>query len=139
MKVTMWLLAIWFAAVVADGFITLFVRGGFVCVPQPCNNPLVLEVAAGAVQTTFMVLMVVFIIFGHRTKLWSYVGAMTIGILRALLNAYVFFLAGGPPVDVVLGIWSGIQTLLPGLVAIFGAVSTIELRRRRVPWSLSTQ
>jgi hypothetical protein len=117
MRVTIWLLGIWFVSLVFEIPYAIFVTG--------FQGGLSAAVGPVVIEAIFVALMVVFIVFGRRAKMWSYIGAGVIGILHAILSAAIYFGARGPPL--ALAVW---LTLLPAAVAIAGAASVLELRRQ---------
>ena len=79
---------------------------------------------SGSLEAVFVSLMVLFIIYGLRSRSWAYVGATIIGIAHALVSAFVYFMPVGPPLAIAVYL-----TALPALVGLAGAVAVIDARR----------
>jgi len=75
-------------------------------------------------EAVFVSLMVLFIIYGLRSRSWAYVGATIIGIAHALVSAFVYFMPVGPPLAIAVYL-----TALPALVGLAGAVAVVDARR----------
>lgn len=117
MKATITLLAIWLLTLLIEipiGANSIYQQQGFAAAVGPV-----------IIESLFVVLIVLFIIFGRRGRRWSYTGAMVIGIVHMILSAAIYFQPGGPPL--ALGAW---LTAMPALVAIAGAAAYLELRKR---------
>jgi len=82
-------------------------------------------VLAAVVLTPAIILNVLFIIYGIRGNLWSYAGAMAVGIALVLIQVAISFEPdGGPP--------TGIEALYivpPELVSLKSYESILELRK----------
>jgi hypothetical protein len=78
-----------------------------------------------AIEAIAVALMILFIIYGLRGMRWSYIGALVVGILHAVLSASIYFRPPGPPLAVALFL-----TALPALVAITAALALLELRHK---------
>ncbi|HVS48644.1 MAG TPA: hypothetical protein VHJ99_07065 [Candidatus Dormibacteraeota bacterium] len=82
-------------------------------------------IGPGVIEAIFVALMIVFIFYGLRGTRWSYVGAMVVGILHAILSASIYFNSTGPPLAVAVYL-----TALPALLAIAAALAVLSLRRK---------
>jgi hypothetical protein len=103
-------------------------------------------IGPGAIEAIFVALMIVFIFYGGRGMRWSYVGAMVVGIVHAILSASIvlmepwgepldYFNSTGPPellhrVSLGLPAIAVFLTVLPALLAIAAALAVLELRKR---------
>jgi hypothetical protein len=129
MKATIWLLAIWFVTLAVEVPVGTYI-GCTAAAPEVFNPALCRNISmlVGAIllEATFLILMVLFIIYGRRGRPWSFTGAMVIGTLHAILSYGIYFSPGGPPL--AIGAW---LTVSPALVAFAGAASVIERRRGR--------
>jgi len=57
-------------------------------------------IGPGAIEAIFVALMIVFIFYGGRGMRWSYVGAMVVGIVHAILSASIVLMEPwGEPLD----------------------------------------
>ncbi|TMC81542.1 MAG: hypothetical protein E6J08_07350 [Chloroflexi bacterium] len=68
--------------------------------------------------------MVLFIIYGLRSRSWAYLGATIIGTVHALISAVVYFMPVGPPLAIAVYL-----TALPALVGLAGGGAVIDARR----------
>jgi len=101
----------------------------------------------GAIEAIFVALMIVFIFYGGRGMRWSYVGAMVVGIVHAVLSASVVLMEPwGEPLDFYFNSASPPQalhialltlpsialflTVLPALLAIAAALAVLELSKQ---------
>ena len=99
----------------------------------------------GAIEAIFVALMIVFIFYGERGMRWSYVGAMVVGIVHAILSASIVVIEPwGEPLSnfnstdqplaihgsVLLADIAVFLTVLPALLAIAAALAVLELRKR---------
>jgi hypothetical protein len=75
-------------------------------------------------EAAFVGLMVLFIIYGLRSRSWAYVGATIIGVVHAFVSAFIYFMPVGPPLVIAVYL-----TALPALVGLAGAVAVINARR----------
>jgi len=75
-------------------------------------------------EAVFVSLMVVFIIYGLRLRSWAYLGATIIGIVHALISAFIYFMPVGPPLAIAVYL-----TALPALVGLAGGAAVIDARR----------
>jgi hypothetical protein len=124
MKATIWLLGIWFVTLAIEVPVgTIFACTPPVAPGNPCSS-VPSYAGALAIEGTFLILMVLFIIYGRRGKTWSFVGATVIGAVHAVLSYEIYFFPLILPVAIAAWL-----TLSPALVAIAGAASVIELRR----------
>ena len=99
----------------------------------------------GAIEAIFVALMIVFIFYGGRGMRWSYVGAMVVGILHAILSASIVLIEPwGEPLSnfnstdqplaidasVLLADIAVFLTVLPALLAIAAALAVLDSRKR---------
>ena len=94
----------------------------------------------GAIEAIFVALMIVFIFYGERGMRWSYVGAMVVGIVHAILSASIVVIEPwGEPLSnfnstdhgsVLLADIAVFLTALPALLAIAAALAVADLRKR---------
>jgi hypothetical protein len=99
----------------------------------------------GAIEAIFVGLLVVFIFYGVRGMRWSYVGAMVVGIVHAVLSASIVMIEPwGEPLsnfnstDALLAIHGAVLladiavclTVLPALLAMVAALAVRELGKR---------
>jgi len=75
-------------------------------------------------EAVFVSLMVLFIIYGLRSRSWAYLGATIIGTVHALISAFVYFMSVGPPLAIAVYL-----TALPALVGLAGGGAVIDARR----------
>lgn len=75
-------------------------------------------------EAVFVSLIVMFIVYGLRSRLWAYIGAAIIGTVHALISAFVYFMPGGPPLALAVYL-----TALPALVGVTGAITVIDAIR----------
>jgi hypothetical protein len=104
-------------------------------------------IGPGAIEAIFVALMIVFIFYGGRGMRWSYVGAMVVGIVHAILSASIvlmepwgepldFFVNSTSPPELLHRVSLGLPaiavflTVLPALLAIAAALAVLELRKR---------
>lgn len=78
-------------------------------------------------EAVFVSLMVLFIIYGLRSSIWAYLGATIIGVVHALVSAFVYFMPVGPPFAIAVYL-----TVLPALVGLAGAIAVIDARRTHI-------
>jgi len=72
-----------------------------------------------------IVLNILFIIYSRRGKLWSYAGAMVVGIALILIQVAISFEPdGGPPTGI-----EALYIVLPALVSLKSYESILELRK----------
>jgi hypothetical protein len=99
----------------------------------------------GSIEAIFVALMIVFIFYCGRGVLWSYIGAMVVGIVHAILSASIVLIEPwGEPLSnfsstdpalannaaVLLGWLAVFLTVLPAILAIAAALAVSDLRRR---------
>jgi hypothetical protein len=129
MMATIWLLVIWLVTLAVEVPVGIYVgctaAAPDVFNPALCRN-IPMLVGAILLEATFLILMVVFIVYGRRGRPWSFTGATVIGTLHALLSYGIYFSPGAPPLAIAAWL-----TISPALVAFSGAASVIQLRRRK--------
>lgn len=79
-----------------------------------------------AIEAIFVILMVVFIVYGSRGRRWPYVGAAIVGAAHTLLSASIYFRGAGRPA-LALALY---LTLLPAWVAIASLIAVLGFRKR---------
>ena len=101
-------------------------------------------IGPGAIEAIFVALMIAFIFYGARGMLWSYVGAMVVGLVHAILSASIvltepwgepldFFVNYASPPELIHRVSIGLPavavflTVLPALLAIAAALAVVEL------------
>ncbi len=88
------------------------------------GTPAEFRVFAVAVLVPAIILNILFIVYGRRRKIWSYWGAMVVGIVLLLIQVQISVGGTGPP--------AGIEALfivLPALVSLKSYESILELRK----------
>lgn len=147
MKVTIALLVVYVLTLVIEvpiGFHMLIEQNGAVSTIWPAS-PQLPGSLGGAIEAIFVALMIVFIFYGGRGMRWSYLGAMVVGIVHAILSASIVviepwgeplsnFSSTGQPLaihgPVLLADIAVFLTVLPALLAIASALAVLELRKR---------
>jgi len=147
MKVTIALLVVYVLMLVIEVPIGLHMsieQSGAVSAIWPAS-PQLPGSLGGAIEAIFVALMIVFIFYGWRGMPWSYVGAMVVGIVHAILSASIVvvepwgeplsnFNSTYPPLAIqgaeLLADVAVLLTVLPGLLAIAAALAVHELGKR---------
>ena len=147
MKVTIALLVVYVLTLIIEvpiGLYMLINRDGAASAIGPAS-PQIPGSLGGAIEAIFVALMIVFIFYGGRGMRWSYVGAMVVGIVHAILSASIVvvepwgeplsnFNSTDPPLGIhaadLLGYLAVFLTVLPALLAIAAALAVLELRKR---------
>lgn len=147
MKVTIALLVVYVLTLVIEvpiGLHMLIEHDGAVSAIWPAS-PQLPGSLGGAIEAIFVALMIVVIFFGWRGMRWSYVGAMVVGIVHAILSASIVviepwgeplsnFDSTDPPLAihaaVLLADIAVCLTVLPALLAIAAAIAVLELGKR---------
>jgi hypothetical protein len=147
MKVTIALLAVYVLTLVIEvplGLHMLIEQNGAVSAIWPAS-PQLPGSLGGAIEAIFVALMIVLIVYGGRGIRWSYVGAMVVGIVHAILSASIVviepwgeplsnFNSTDPPLGihaaVLLGYVAVFLTVLPALLAIAAALAVLEFGKR---------
>jgi hypothetical protein len=147
MKVTIALLVVYVLTLVIEvpfGLSMLIERNGAASAIGPAS-PQLPGSLGGAIEAIFVALMIVLIFYGGRGMRWSYVGAMVVGIVHAVLSASIVliepwgeplsnFNSTDPPlgidVAVLLGELAVFLTVLPALLAIASALAVRDLSKR---------
>ena len=147
MKVTIALLVVYVLTLVVEvplGLHMLIEQNGAVSAIWP-SSPQLPGSLGGAIEATFVVLMIVFIFYCGRGMRWSYVGAAVVGIVHAILSAAIVLIEPwGEPLSnfdstdsplgihaaVLLGDFAVFLTVLPTLLAIAAAIAVHELDKR---------
>lgn len=147
MKVTIALLVVYVLTLVIEvpiGLHMLIEHDGAVSAIWPAS-PQLPGSLGGAIEAIFVALMIVVIFFGGRGMRWSYVGAMVVGIVHAILSASIVviepwgeplsnFDSTDPPLAihaaVLLADIAVCLTVLPALLAIAAAIAVLELGKR---------
>ena len=145
MKVTIALLVVYVLTLVVEvpiGLHMLIEQNGAVSAIWPAS-PQLPGSLGGAIEAIFVALMIVFIYYGGRGMRWSYVGAMVVGIVHAILSASIVVIEPwGEPLSnfnstdqplaidgsVLLADIAVFLTVLPALLAIAAALAVLELR-----------
>src|ERR1700704_5716196 len=99
----------------------------------------------GAIEAIFVALMIVFIFYGGRGMRWSYLGAMVVGIVHAILSASIVVIEPwGEPLSnfnstdqplaihgsVLLADIAVFLTVLPALLSVAAAIAVRDSRNR---------
>src|ERR1700674_3180093 len=140
MKVTIALLVVYVLTLVIEvpiGLHMLIEQNGAVSAIWP-GSPQLPGSLGGAIEAIFVALMIVFIFYGERGMRWSYVGAMVVGIVHAILSASIVVIEPwGEPLSnfnatdaKALGLIAVFLTVLPALLAIAAALAVLELGKR---------
>ena len=147
MKVTIALLVIYVLTLVIEvpiGLHMLIKQIGAVSAIWPAS-PQLPGSLGGAIEAIFVALMIVFIFYGGRGMRWSYVAAMVVGLVHAILSASIVviepwgeplsnFNATDQPVaihgSVLLADIAVFLTALPALLAIAAALAVADFRKR---------
>ena len=147
MKVTIALLVVYVLTLVIEvpiGLHMLIEQDGTVSAIWPAS-PQLPGSLGGAIEAIFVALMIALIFYGVRGVRWSYVGAMIVGILHAILSASIVVIEpwGEPlsnfaPTDLPLATDGSVLladiavflTVLPSLLAIAAAIAVLELGKR---------
>ena len=147
MKVTIALLVVYVLTLVIEvpiGLHMLIEQDGAVSAIWPAS-PQLPGSLGGAIEAIFVALMIVFIVYSGRGMRWSYVGAMVVGIVHAILSASIVVIEPwGEPLsnfsstDPPLGIHAAVLladiavflTVLPALLAIAAGIAVLELGKR---------
>ena len=147
MKVTIALLVVYVLTLVIEvpiGLYMLIQRNESASALGPAS-PQLPGSLGGAIEAIFVALMIVFIFYCGRGMRWSYVGAMVVGIVHAILSGSIVLIEpwGEPlsnfssadlPLSIhatnFLGGLAVFLTVLPGLLAFAAALSVTELRKR---------
>jgi hypothetical protein len=147
MKVTIALLVVYVLTLVIEvpiGLSILIKRDGAASAIVPAS-PQLPGSLGGAIEAIFVALMVVLIFYAGRGMRWSYVGAMVVGMVHAILSASIVliepwgeplsnFNSTDPPLGihaaVLLGDVAVFLTVLPALLAIAARLALLELRKR---------
>jgi len=147
MKVTIALLVGYVLTLVIEvpiGLHMLIEQNGAVSAIWPAS-PQLPGSLGGAIEAIFVALMIVFIFYGGRGMRWSYLGAMVVGIVHAILSASIVVIEPwGEPLSnfsstdqplaihgsVLLADIAVFLTVLPALLAIAAALAVLELRKR---------
>ncbi len=91
------------------------------------GTPAEFRVFAVAVLVPAIILNILFIVYGRRRKVWSYWGAMVVGIVLLLIQVGIGT-AGGPGSGPPTGI-EALFIVLPALVSLKSYESILELRK----------
>ena len=147
MRVTIALLVVYVLALVIEvpiGLQMLINQNGAASAIGPAS-PQLPGSLGGAIEAIFVALMLVFTFYGARGTRWSYVGAMVVGIVHAILSASIVliepwgeplsnFNSTDPPLGihaaVLLGEIAVVLTVLPGLLAIAAALAVADFKKR---------
>lgn len=147
MKVTIALLVVYVLTLVIEvpiGLHMLIQQDGAVSSIWPAS-PQLPGSLGGAIEAIFVALMIVFIFYGGRGMRWSYVGAMVVGVVHAILSASIVVIEPwGEPLSnfnsmdqplaihgsVLLADIAVFLTVLPALLAIAAALAVFELEKR---------
>ena len=147
MKVTIALLVVYVLTLIVEvpiGLSMLIEPSGTASAIAPAS-PQLPGSLGGAIEAIFVALMIVFIFYGWRGMRWSYVGAMVVGIVHAILSGSIVVIEPwGEPLsnfsstDPLLGIHGAellayiavFLTVLPALLAIAAGLAALELRKR---------
>jgi hypothetical protein len=147
MKVTIALLVVYVLTLVVEvpiGLSMLIEPSGTASAIGPAS-PQLPGSLGGAIEAIFVALMIVFIFYGWRGMRWSYVGAMVVGIVHAILSASIVliepwgeplsnFNSADPPLgihaaDLLPGI-AVFLTVFPALLAIAAGLAVLEFGKR---------
>ena len=147
MKVTIALLVVYVVTLVIEvpiGIRMLIEQDGPLSAIWPAS-PQLPGSLGGALEAIFVALMIVLIVYGTRGMRWSYVGAMFVGIVHAILSASIVviepwgeplsnFASTDPPLAingaVLLVDIAVFLTVLPALLAMAAAIAALELGKR---------
>ncbi len=88
------------------------------------GTPAEFRVFAAAILVPAIILNVLFIVYGRRRMVWSYVGAMVVGIVLILIQVGISLQGGGPPAGI-----TALFIVLPALVSLKSYESILELRK----------
>ncbi len=81
------------------------------------------QLYAAAIIVPAIILDIVFVVYCRRRKLWSYVGAMVLGIALLLIQVGIGTQSAGPPAGI-----EAFYVVFPALVALKSYESVLELR-----------
>ena len=147
MKVTIALMVVYVLTLVIEvpiGLHMLIEQNGALSAIWP-GSPQLPGSLGGAIEAIFVALMIVFIFYGERGMRWSYVGAMVVGIVHAILSGSIVLIEPwGEPLSnfkateqplaidgsVLLADIAVFLTALPALLAIAAALAVADLRKR---------
>ncbi|MGH7760035.1 MAG: hypothetical protein ACREOY_01270 [Candidatus Dormibacteraceae bacterium] len=147
MKVTIALLVVYVLTLVIEvpiGLHMLIEQDGAVSAIWPAS-PQLPGSLGGAIEAIFVALMIVFIRYSGRGMRWSYIGAMVVGIVHAILSAAIVviepwgeplsnFTSTDPPLAidaaVLLADIAVFLTVLPAFLAIAAGIAVLELGKR---------
>ena len=147
MKVTIALLVVYVVTLVIEvpiGIRMLIEQDGPLSAIWPAS-PQLPGSLGGALEAIFVALMIVLIVYGTRGMRWSYVGAMVVGIVHAILSASIVVIEPwGEPLsnfastDLPLAIDGSVLladiavflTVLPAILAIAAGIVVLELGKR---------
>lgn len=141
MKVTIALLVVYVLTLIIEvpiGLHMLIEQDGAVSAIWPAS-PQLPGSLGGAIEAIFVALMIVFIFYGVRGMRWSYVGAMVVGIVHAILSASIVVIEPwGEPLSnfastdgaVLLADIAVFLTVLPALLAIAAAIAVLGSDKR---------
>ena len=147
MKVTIALLVVYELTLIIEvpiGFHMLIEQDGAVSSIWPAS-PQLPGSLGGAIEAIFVALMLVFIFYGGRGMRWSYVGAVVVGTVHAILSASIVMIEPwGEPLsnfastDLPLAIDGSVLladiavflTVLPALLAIAAGIAVLQPDKR---------
>ena len=147
MKVTIALLVVYVLTLVIEapiGYHMLIEQDGPLSAIWPAS-PQLPGSLGGAIEAIFVALMIVSIVYGTRGMRWSYVGALVVGIVHAILSASIVVIEPwGEPLsnfastDLPLAIDGSVLmadiavflTVLPALLAVAAAIAVLDSRKR---------
>jgi len=105
----------------AIGSMIIYIIALLLAIP---GTPAQFRLFASSILVPIIILNLIFIVYGRRRKLWSYVGALVVAAVGMAVQFAISFQPPGPPVGVTV-----LYTVLPAIVALKSYESVIELRK----------